>query len=151
VDDNAQVLIRFRGGARGMLWASQVAPGNENALRLRVYGELGSLVWEQEEPNRLLFSRYGRPTERITRGGPGLGKAATSATRIPSGHPEGYLEVFANIYRDFSDLLTAWPYNPPELNRSPLPGVTDGARAVQFMSAAVQSSRSGATWVGLSL
>lgn len=149
VDDNVQVLLRFRGGARGMLWASQVAPGNENALRLRIFGERGSLGWEQEEPNRLLFSRYGRPTETITRGGPGLGKAATSATRIPSGHPEGYLEAFANIYRDFADLLTAWPDGPSGSTPSLLPGVTDGARAVQFMIAAIQSSRAGATWLDL--
>ena len=149
VDDNVQVVLRYRGGARGMLWASQVAPGNENALRLRVFGERGSLGWEQEEPNRLLFSRYGRPTETITRGGPGLGKAATSATRIPSGHPEGYLEAFANIYRDFADVLTEWPDGPSGSTPSLLAGVTEGARAVQFMTAAIQSSRAGATWMDL--
>ena len=94
LDDNAQVMMRFKGGARGMLWSSQVAPGNENALKLRIYGDKGGLEWHQEEPNTLWFSPFGEPPQKITRGGAGSGDAAGRVTRIPPGHPEGYLEGF---------------------------------------------------------
>jgi len=92
VDDNVQVLLRFKGGARGMLWASQVAPGNENGLRLRVYGEKGGLEWTQADPNYLWYTPFGEPKRLITRGGAGSGAAAARVTRVPPGHPEGYLE-----------------------------------------------------------
>ena len=91
-------MLRFADGARGMLWASQVAPGNENGLRLRVYGTKGGLEWAQEDPNYLWFTPFGEPTRLITRGGAGTGAAAARVTRVPPGHPEGYLEGFANIY-----------------------------------------------------
>jgi predicted dehydrogenase len=87
LDDNAHVMLRFAGGARGMLWSSQVAPGNENALRLRVYGSKGGLDWFQEEPNTLWHAPLGEPVRRLTRGGPGADAAAAAVTRIPSGHP----------------------------------------------------------------
>ena len=98
LDDNAQILLRYANGARGALWASQVAPGNENGLRLRVYGTKGGLHWAQENPNELRWSPLGEPTRIVTRGGPGSGAAAARVTRTPGGHPEGYLEGFANIY-----------------------------------------------------
>ena len=91
VDDNTQVLLRFEGGAKGMLWASQVAPGNENALRLRVYGDKGGLEWCQEDPNYLWYTPFGEPKRLITRNGAGAGDAAGRVSRIPPGHPEGYL------------------------------------------------------------
>ena len=100
LDDNTHVMLRLEGGAKGMLWASQVAPGNENALRLRVYGEKGGLSWAQEDPNYLHFAPFGEPPRLITRGGAGLGPVAGRVTRIPPGHPEGYLEGFATIYSD---------------------------------------------------
>jgi predicted dehydrogenase len=107
VDDNAHVLLRFEGGARGMLWSSQVAPGNENALRLRVYGEKGGLEWSQEDPNYLWFTPYNEPKRLITRNGAGAGDAANRLSRVPPGHPEGYLEGFANIYGEAAEAIQA--------------------------------------------
>ena len=96
LDDNAHVMLRFDGGARGMLWCSQVAPGCENALRLRVFGTKGGLEWAQENPNELWFTPHGEATRRITRMGAGASDAANAVSRVPPGHPEGYLEGFAN-------------------------------------------------------
>jgi len=143
LDDNAQMLLKFGGGAQGMLWCSQVAPGNENALRLRVYGEAGGLEWAQEQPNLLLHTPFGEPPRMIRRGGAGASQEAAQATRIPSGHPEGYLEAFAQIYRDFADQIIQAPAGPG----APVPGIEEGLRGMRFISAAVISSRLGATWV----
>ena len=107
LDDNCQVLLRYAGGARGMLWASQVAPGNNNALKIRVYGEQGGLEWRQEWPDELHVSPLGKPPQRIVRMGPGAGEAAARASRIPPGHNEGYLEAFANLYSDLAEAITA--------------------------------------------
>lgn len=145
LDDNVQLLLRFEGGARGALWSSQVAPGHENGLRLRVYGERGGLEWAQEQPNQLLHSPFGEPPRLIRRAGAGASAVAAHASRIPSGHPEGYLEAFAQLYRDFADQLEAvrdtgsakWPY---------LPEVTAGLRGMQFIGAAIASSRDDARW-----
>ncbi|MBV9655339.1 MAG: Gfo/Idh/MocA family oxidoreductase [Acetobacteraceae bacterium] len=150
LDDNVQVLLRFRGGARGALWASQVAPGNENALRLRVYGEKGGLAWSQENPNHLRFAPYGDAPRSITRGGPGAGPAAAHATRIPAGHPEGYLEGFATIYGDAAELIWASiEGREPEARARLAPTVRDGMRGVELIEAAVASSAAGAVWVDL--
>src|SRR5438093_11816983 len=107
LDDNAHILLRFENGARGMLWSSQVAPGNENNLRLRVYGEKAGLEWQQENPNELCFMPLGQPRRILRRGGPGTGAAAAHAIRIPAGHPEGYLEGFAQLYKDLAEQITA--------------------------------------------
>ena len=107
LDDNGHVLLRFEGGARGMLWCSQVAAGNENALRLRVYGEKGGLEWAQEDPNYLWYTPLGEPKRLITRAGAGAGPEAARVTRVPSGHPEGYLEGFANIYAEAARAIQA--------------------------------------------
>ena len=107
LDDNAQIMLRYANGARGALWASQVAPGHENGLRLRVYGTKGSLQWVQTNPNEMLYSPFGESTRILTRGGPGSGAAAARVTRIPAGHPEGYLEGFANIYSDVALAIKA--------------------------------------------
>ena len=107
LDDNAQMLLRFAGGARGMLWSSQVAPGNENALRLRVYGEKAGLDWSQEQPNALLLTPFGEPPRLIRRAGAGASSVAAHASRIPAGHPEGYLEAFAQLYRDVAEQIYA--------------------------------------------
>lgn len=152
LDDDCQMLLRYRGGARGMLWASQVAPGNENNLKIRVFGEKAGLTWHQENPNQLWFSPHGQPPRLITRGGPGAGPSAAHGTRIPPGHPEGYLEGFANIYSDMAELIGARiegrEPNPEALH---LPTVVDGARGMKFIEAAVESSRRGGEWVSASL
>lgn len=150
LDDNAQVLLRFANGARGMLWASQVAPGHENSLRLRVYGAKGGIEWQQEEPNHLRYAPFGESPRTIARGGAGVGAAAWQATRIPAGHPEGYLEGFAQIYRDTADLILA--RNAPAtgiVRTDVVPTVRDGLRGVRFVHAAVQSSQANAAWVAL--
>lgn len=150
LDDDARMLLRCAGGARGCLWASQVAPGNENGLRLRVYGERGGLEWSQEHPNHLRHAPFGEPPRVIARGAPGAGPAAAHATRVPAGHPEGYLEGFAQIYRDTADLIAAREAGrEPPPDAALVPGVEDGVRGVRFVHAAVESSRRGAAWVRL--
>ncbi|WP_170476192.1 Gfo/Idh/MocA family protein [Ruegeria arenilitoris] len=149
VDDNAHVLLRFEGGARGMLWSSQVAPGNENALRLRVYGEKGGLEWSQEDPNYLWFTPYGQPKRLITRNGSGAGDAANRLSRVPPGHPEGYLEGFANIYSEAADAIQAFRNGASPDASVVFPTVQDGLSGVKFVAACVQSSARNAAWVKL--
>ena len=147
LDDNAHVLLRFEGGARGMLWASQVAPGNMNALRLRVYGEKGGLDWAQEEPNTLWHSHYGEPPRRISRAGPGADAAAGRVSRIPSGHPEGYLEGFATIYTEAAAAIRAHAAGTAAPDGVTYPGAADGLAGVAFVDACVRSSARGGAWV----
>ncbi len=149
VDDNAHVLLRFDGGARGMLWSSQVAPGNENALRLRVYGEKGGIEWAQEDPNYLWFTPYGEPKRLITRNGAGAGDAANRLSRVPPGHPEGYLEGFANVYCEAADAITAFRSGNSADPSVIYPTVQDGLNGVRFVAACVQSSERNAAWVKL--
>lgn len=149
VDDNAHVMLRFDGGARGMLWSSQVAPGNENALRLRVYGEKGGLEWSQEDPNYLWYTPFGEPKRLITRNGAGAGDAAARMSRIPPGHPEGYLEGFANIYTEAAEAIIAARTGEVPTAEVTFPSVQDGLRGVQFVSACVKSSQRDAAWVKL--
>ena len=149
VDDNAHVLLRFAGGARGMLWSSQVAPGNENALRLRVYGDKGGLEWAQEDPNYLWFTPYGEPKRLITRNGSGAGEAAGRLSRVPPGHPEGYLEGFANIYSEAATAIEAFRDGVQAGASVIYPTVHDGLNGVKFVAACVQSSARNAAWVAL--
>jgi predicted dehydrogenase len=150
VDDNAHLLLRLSGGARGMLWSSQVAPGNENALRLRVYGERGGLAWSQEHPNQLLHTPLGEAPRVIARGVGALSAAAQHATRIPSGHPEGYLEAFAQLYRDAAEQIAAQREGrAPDPLCCATPTVEDGLRGMRFVAAAVASSRAGGAWMAL--
>ncbi|NVO54708.1 Gfo/Idh/MocA family oxidoreductase [Rhodobacteraceae bacterium B1Z28] len=149
VDDNAHVLLRFKGGARGMLWSSQVAPGNENALRLRVYGEKGGLEWAQEDPNHLWFTPYGEPKRLITRNGSGAGEAANRLSRVPPGHPEGYLEGFANIYGEAAEAIYAHRKGIKPDASVVFPTVQDGLNGVKFVAACVQSSARNSAWVKL--
>ncbi len=149
VDDNAHVMMRFEGGAKGMLWASQVAPGNENALRIRVYGEKGGLEWAQEDPNYLWFAPLEQPKRLITRNGAGAGEAAARMSRIPPGHPEGYLEGFANIYSEAAKAIMAKRNGQTVSDDVMYPTVTDGLRGVQFIDACVRSSSKNAAWVKL--
>jgi predicted dehydrogenase len=147
LDDNTHVMLRFAGGAKGMLWASQVAPGNENGLRLRVYGDKGGLTWAQEDPNYLHFAPYGEPPRLIRRGGAGSNAAAGRVTRVPAGHPEGYLEGFATIYNDAAELISARIEGREPETGGDLPTVADGVAGVAFIGAVVESSRRDGAWV----
>lgn len=149
LDDNVQVMMRFRGGARGMLWASQVAPGNENGLRLRIYGEKGGLEWEQEQPNHLWFTPFGEPKRLITRAGAGAGAAAGRVTRVPAGHPEGYLEGFATIYQEAAHAIRAARAGKPAGPEVLYPGISDGLAGMAFIDACVRSSRANGRWIAL--
>ena len=147
VDDNGHVLMRFKGGARGMLWCSQVAPGNENGLRLRVYGTKAGLDWAQEDPNYLWFTPLGQPKRLITRGGAGAGAAAGRVSRVPPGHPEGYLEGFATIYAEAARAIRARQAGGPMPPDVVFPTVRDGLKGVAFVDACVRSSRRNGAWV----
>ena len=147
VDDNDSILLRWKGGARGMLWASQVAVGKENALVLRVYGSKGGLEWKQEDPNYLWFAAYGQPPRLITRGGHGSGPEAARVTRVPPGHPEGYLEGCAAIYAEVARAIRAARDGRKPDPAVVFPTVEDGLAGVQFIEAAVKSSQRGAVWV----
>jgi predicted dehydrogenase len=154
LDDNAHVMLRFkpRGSApaaKGMLWASQVAPGNENALKLRVYGTKGGLAWEQEHPNHLWFTPFGAEKRLITRGGAGAGAAAARVSRIPPGHPEGYLEGFANIYAEAARAIRAARGGGAPDAAVIYPTVADGVEGVAFVEACVRSSRKNGAWTKL--
>ncbi|MGA9435505.1 MAG: Gfo/Idh/MocA family oxidoreductase [Roseobacter sp.] len=149
VDDNGHVLLRFAGGAKGMLWCSQVAPGNENALRIRVYGESGGLEWAQEDPNYLWHTPFGEPKRLITRNGAGAGDAAARVSRIPPGHPEGYLEGFANIYSEAAEAIVAHREGKPVDQEVLYPTLMDGLKGVAFVDACVRSSARNAAWVKL--
>ena len=149
VDDNGHVMLRFRGGAKGMLWCSQVAPGNENALRIRIYGETGGLEWAQEDPNYLWHTPFGNPKQLITRNGAGGGAAAARMSRVPPGHPEGYFEAFANIYSEAADAIEAHRDGKAVSAETLFPNVHDGLSGVRFVDACVRSSARNAAWVNL--
>lgn len=147
VDDNVQVLLRFNGGAKASLWASQIAVGNENNLTLRIYGERGGLSWRQEDPNHIVFTPLQEQPRIITRGGPGVGTAAAHASRIPSGHPEGYFEAFAQLYADLADQIAARILKQPAPTASKIvPGVKDGLTGMRFIDAVLRSSNNNSAW-----
>lgn len=151
VDDNAQMLLRFSHGVRGMLWASQVAPGNENNLRLRIYGEKAGLKWKQEDPNYLCFTPFDKPPVLIRRSGAGATAVAAHASRIPAGHPEGYLEAFAQLYTDLAEQISAKiDGRAPDPSSLLVPTVGDGVAEMRFMAAAIKSSRRNSAWILLS-
>jgi predicted dehydrogenase len=150
LDDNVHVMLRFSNGAKGGLWASQIAPGNENNLHLRVYGEKAGLDWRQEEPNALIFTPFGQTRRTITRGSAGAGRAAVHATRVPSGHPEGYLEGFAQLYTDLAEQITAKiEKRAPHPEALLVPGVQDGVDEIRFVNAVLESSRNASAWTAL--
>lgn len=150
LDDNAAVLLRYAGGARGVLWASQVAVGCLNGLRLRVFGEQGGLTWHQETPNTLTFTPLGGETRLIGRGRDDLSEAARVRSRTPPGHPEGYIEAFANLYVSFAEAIRAWDAGaePAQVGRH-VPTVMDGVMGVLFVDAVVSSHAQGGTWIRL--
>jgi predicted dehydrogenase len=151
LDDNVHMMLRFSDGPKGSLWATQVAPGNENNLALRVYGEKAGLEWRQEDPNQLSFTPLGQPKQTIRRGSAGTGGAAAHATRIPSGHPEGYLEAFAQLYNDLAEqIVSRREKRAPNPLSLLVPGVEDGVEGVRFIKTALESSRNGSAWTAIS-
>ena len=146
LDDDVQILMRFDGGAKGMIWASQVAPGNENGLKLRVYGTKGGLEWTQADPNYLWYTPFGKPKQLLTRGGAGASPEAARVTRVPGGHPEGYLEGFANIYTEAAQAIVAARTGKKTPKDVIYPTVEDGLAGMEFIEAAVKSSKAGGVW-----
>ncbi len=146
LDDNVSAMLRFKGGAKGHIWASQVAPGHENGLKLRVYGTKGGLEWTQADPNYLWFTPFGEPKRLITRGGAGSGPAAARVTRVPSGHPEGYLEGFANIYTEVARAVEAKRAGKKLDKDVDFPGIEDGVKGMAFIEACVKSSAKNGKW-----
>lgn len=144
LDDNAHILMRYANGARGMLWASQVAPGRENGLRLRVYGDKGGLEWQHDLPETLIFTPFGQPAQVLRRGGPG---SVVQGSRVPPGHPEGYLEGFANLYSEAAQAIRARQAGLPMPADLALPGIRDGLEGLHFIDACIRSSTADASWV----
>ncbi|MCU0909402.1 MAG: Gfo/Idh/MocA family oxidoreductase [Rhodobacteraceae bacterium] len=151
VDDNGHVMLRFHGGARGMLWCSQVATGKENALKLRVYGTKCGIEWAQEDPNYLWVTPLGKPRMKITRAGAGAGPEAGRVSRIPPGHPEGYLEGFANIYAEAARAILARRDGSALDPAVSFPGLKEGVEGVAFVDACVRSSARNGAWVKLAI
>jgi predicted dehydrogenase len=149
LDDNAHVMLRFKGGAKGLLWCSQVAVGHENGLKVRVYGTKAGIEWTQADPNYLWLTRLGEPKQLITRGGAGAGAAAGRVTRIPSGHPEGYLEAFATIYTEAALAINAARTGAKVDPAVVYPTIDDGVKGVAFVEACIESSKKNGGWVKL--
>lgn len=148
LDDNASILVNYDRGAKGLYWSSQIAIGYDNGLRVRIFGETGTIQWAQENPNYLVVSRLGQPTVTLSRGRDAFYPHAQGYSRIPSGHPEGYFEAFANIYRTFTAALAkkraGQALAPADLD---FPGVEDGISGVRFIGRCVESSSKGSAWV----
>ena len=140
LDDNAHIKLRFENGAKGLLWASQVAIGYENGIRLRVVGDKAGLEFFQEDPNKLWFTRVGEAKQMLTTGGPGF----EGTIRVPAGHPEGFFEAFANLYDGFADILQGKKDDP-----AGLPGIESGIEGLKFITAAVNSSQANGAWQAL--
>jgi predicted dehydrogenase len=150
LDDDVAALLRFEGGARGMLKASQIAAGDENGLRLRIHGEKGGLDWSQMEPNTLTLRWLDRPAEIVRAGGPGLDSLTTARLRTPAGHPEGYIEAFANLYRSFGSAVRAGATTPPPRGAADwFPGIADGLRTMTFVETMIENSAGAAKWTAL--
>ncbi len=147
LDDNASVQLRFEGGARGALWVSQVAVGEDNGLRLRVYGERGGLSWSQERPDELRFAPLHHPVQILRRGGSELSREAASLTRLPAGHPEGFLEAFANLYSAYASVIRA--ARGGQRAESWVPTLADGVEGMRFVDAVLRSSEGGGVWTQL--
>ena len=145
LEDDANMLLRLENGGKGILTCSQIAAGEENNLTIRIYGSKAGLEWHQMEPNTLLFKEPGKATQILRTGLPSMSDEAKSATRLPAGHPEGFLEAFANLYKMIiADIRRVEEGNKP---MGGYPTVYDGLRGMQFVTKAVESSRNGSTWV----
>ncbi len=148
VDDNVHVLLRFNGGAKGMLWASQIAPGCENGLRIRIYGEKAGIEWAQEAPNELWLCELNKPRQRISRRGD-LSDIVARGVRVPGGHPEGYLEGFANLYKDIADILIARENGEQDFLQDWVPDIHAGVEGMRFIHAVIASSENDGAWTKL--
>ncbi len=150
LDDDGNLLLRFDGGIRGVLIASQISVGHENEVGIRIFGDRGGLRWRQEDPNTMLYSPLGEPTRILSRGNEYLGPAAQKASRTPPGHPEGYLEAFANVYLGIFEAIRA-RREGRELGplEGDFPRVEDGARGVRFIEAVVEAGKRDAKWYEL--
>lgn len=148
LDDNAEILLKYSNGATGVYWSSQIAIGHDNGLKVRIFGTKGSIEWEQENPNYLKVALLGEPVKILSRGAGYLYPQAAKLVRIPTGHPEGYYEAFANIYTAFSNALlkkkSGQPLTAEDLD---FPSVGDGMSGVKFITKCVESSKQGAIWV----
>lgn len=148
LDEDVNMLLRLKGGGKGVLTISQVATGEENGLKVRIYASEGAIIWAQENPNYLHVYRYGEPRRTLTRGSGYLSDVAKASTRIPTGHPEGYIEAFANIYAGATEAIRRYidgkPLKPKEYN---FPAVYDGLRGMEFIYKAVESWEKGSVWV----
>jgi len=146
LDDNAFIILEYDSGAVGNYWTSQIASGNKNALKLRIYGTEGSIEWEQEKPNRLILNKIGEPTKILFRGRETSSKLINSNLTLPMGHPEGFVEAFANLYSSFIEVLLNKKLGKPHPEKN-FPDVLDGARGVTFVHTCVESSQRGSIWI----
>ncbi len=150
LDDNVQIMLRFAEGARGSLWSSQVAVGNNNTLRLRIFGEKAGLEWRQEEPNCLWHAVLGKAPTLVYRSGAGATPVAAHASRLPAGHPEGYLEAFAQLYTDIAEQISARLENrSPAPSSLLVPTLEDGVAGMRFITAVLESSRKNSAWTAM--
>jgi predicted dehydrogenase len=148
LDDNATIMIEYEGGAKGLYWSSQIAVGYDNALRVRIFGEKGTIQWSQESPNYLEVLKLGQPNMRLSRGRDGFCPHAQSYSRIPAGHPEGYFEALANIYKTYAGALSKLKKGQtPGAEDMDFPGAEMGTDGVKFINKCVESSDKGAVWV----
>jgi predicted dehydrogenase len=146
LDDDCNAFLKMNNGAEGTLACSQIAAGEMNELLLRIYGENGSLSWQQQDPNRLIVKWLDKPEEIHHAAAGYLGRDALAATRTPSGHPEGYLEAFAILYREFADALIAWKAGNAQPLPATLPGIEAGVRGMRFIERVIESNRT-QSWV----
>lgn len=152
LDDNVHAMLRFDQNVKGMLWSSQVAPGNENGLKIRIYGEKGGLEWSQENPNELTFSPFGQPKQLLTRAGNGYRDTGSHLVRTPGGHPEGYLEGFANLYTEAAVCLYRRQCGESMidiLEDSLIPDVRTGVEGMKFINAVIESSQHNSQWIDI--
>ena len=148
LDDDGSVLLKFDSGASGVLIATQIASGEENNLKIRVYGENGGLEWKQEDANSLLIKWPDRPTEIYRAGASYLGKQAIHNCRTPAGHPEGFIEAFANLYRNFALTVNAkLGHEVPKEEWLDFPGVEEGGRGMKFIEKVIESGKTGEKWI----
>jgi predicted dehydrogenase len=150
LDDNATIMVDYHGGARGLYWCSQIAVGHDNGLKVRIFGTKASIEWAQENPNYLKISYTDQPTRIISRGRDELYPIAEGFSRIPPGHPEGYFEAFANVYKSFISFLTKKKNNEPVLPEDEdFPRVSNGIEGVRFIEKCVESSNKNASWIDM--
>ena len=148
LDDNASIMLNYTNGARGLYWVSQIAVGSDNGFKFRIIGDHGAIKWAQENPNYLVVSRIGGPKEILSRGRDEFYPQAQQHSRIPAGHPEGYFEAFANIYRAFIQALNRLRAGEPvKADEFDFPKIDEGIAGVKFIHKCVESSKQGAVWV----